>query len=74
MADPTRSGGKDPFEYQAPTAEMTEQIKLVRAALKDAHGILLRIVPSSRERSLAITKLEECSMWANKAIVFAETD
>ncbi len=72
MADPIRSGGKDPFEYQAPTPAMTEQIKIVRGALKSAHHTILNNVPSSRERSLAITKLEEVSMWANKAIVFAE--
>lgn len=73
MADPVRAGGKHPFEYQAPTPEQTEAIKAVRATLKDAYEVILTRVPVSRERSLAITKLEECSMWANKAIVFEET-
>jgi hypothetical protein len=31
------------------------------------HSSILGITPS-RERSLALTKLEECIMWANKAI------
>lgn len=69
--DPVRSGGKNPFEYQVPTPTMVEQIQAVREECKRLHDVILEHVPSSRERSLAITKLEEVSMWANKAIVFA---
>ena len=60
---------KHPFEYQAPTPEMVEQITLVRERCKQLYE-LLTLLPNSRERSVAITKLEEVSMWANKAIVF----
>lgn len=59
-----------PFEYQAPTAEHVEQIKQVREAMKELNDLILDLIPPCRERSLAITKLEESSMWANKAIVF----
>jgi hypothetical protein len=59
-----------PFDYHAPTPEQTEAIIKVRKAMKALNDLLLEAVPSSRERSLAITKLEESSMWANKAIVF----
>ena len=31
-------------------------------------------MPEGRERSLALTKLEECRMWAVKGIVFANHD
>ena len=62
---------KHPFEYQRPTLEMVEQITLVREGCKALHDILLSL-PPCRERSLAITKLEECSMWMNKGIVFQE--
>lgn len=58
-----------PFEYQTPTPEGAQQITTVREGCKALHDILLAL-PSSRERSLAITKLEEVSMWANKGIVF----
>ncbi|UQN05478.1 hypothetical protein [Deinococcus sp. QL22] len=61
---------KHPFEYQRPTPEHVEQIETVRAALKQAHDTILETIPHSRERSLAITQLEEASMWANKGIVF----
>lgn len=62
---------KHPFEYQAPTQEQVQDISLVRETLKHAHDIIMQTVPASRERSLAITKLEEASMWANKGIVFS---
>lgn len=61
---------KHPFEYQRPTAEHVQQIETVRNALKAVHDTILETLPPSRERSLAITKLEEASMWANKGIVF----
>lgn len=61
---------KHPFEYQPPTPEQVQQITVVREALKAAHDILIATLPPGRERSLAITKLEECSMWSNKGIVF----
>ena len=61
---------KHPFEYQKPTSEHVAQIETVRKVLKEAHDVILATIPASRERSLAITKLEEASMWANKGIVF----
>lgn len=60
---------KHPFEYQAPTEEHVKQIQEVRAAYKALYELLMTL-PESRERSLAITKLEESSMWSNKGIVF----
>lgn len=64
MSDP------NPFEYQRPTPEHVETITEVRNACKQLHDLLLSKLPSCRERALAITKLEEVSMWANKGIVF----
>jgi hypothetical protein len=68
--DPTRAGGKHPFEYQKPNAGQVERIENVRQGCKALYDTIFENVPSSRERSLALTKLEEVSMWANKAIVF----
>jgi hypothetical protein len=59
-----------PFEYQQPTPSDIKAIQQVRAALKVAYDALHEYVPASRERSLALTKMEEASMWANKGIVF----
>jgi hypothetical protein len=60
---------KNPFEYQAPTPEHVAKITEVREKCKELNELLLTL-PECRERSLAITKLEEVSMWANKGIVF----
>ena len=64
---------KNPFEYQKPTERSISAITHVREQCKDLYDTLLALAPS-RERSLAITKLEEVSMWANKGIVFNQTE
>ena len=61
---------KHPFDYHSPNSEQVAQIATVRAGCKGLHSILLAL-PAGRERSLAITKLEEVSMWANKGIIMA---
>lgn len=58
------------FEYQAPTNEHITKITNVRNACKELEEILKDNVPHCAERTLALRKLEEVSMWANKAIVF----
>ncbi|WP_143075554.1 DUF7681 family protein [Desulfomicrobium apsheronum] len=64
---------KNPFVYVKPTDLSVEQITIVRDKCKELNDILLSLNPS-RERSLAITKLEEVSMWANKSIVFNQVN
>jgi ribosomal protein L17 len=59
-----------PFEYIKPTQGEIERITTLREKCKELHDLILEIITPSRERSLAITKLEEVSMWANKAVVF----
>jgi flavorubredoxin len=61
-----------PFEYQQPSAAGVEKIEKIRQACKELHAVLIWTLPHCRERSLAITKLEEVSMWANKGVVFNE--
>lgn len=61
---------RGPFDYQQPTATQIRQIQVVRVGLKCAYDTILGMVPPSAERTLAIRKLEEAAMWANKAIVF----
>jgi hypothetical protein len=65
---------KHPFEYQKPTEQQVEQIKVVWEACKALHDVLMEALPHCRERSLAITKLQEVSMWANCGIVMQEEE
>jgi hypothetical protein len=70
VTDPVRSGGKNPFEYQKPNSDQVERIGSVRYGCSALYERIMNNCLPSRERSLAITKLEEVSMWANKSIVF----
>ena len=65
---------KNPFEYIAPTEKSTTNIVVIRECCNKLAGLILDLVPESRERSLAITKLEEVSMWVNKGIVFNQDE
>jgi hypothetical protein len=58
------------FEYIAPTEASVKIINEFRAKCAELDGFIAMNLPVSRERSLAVTKLEEVSMWGNKAIVF----
>jgi hypothetical protein len=60
----------NPFVYQRPNAAQVEDIEIVRRSCENLYTIILQHVPQSAERTLAIRKLEEVSMWVNKAIVF----
>lgn len=59
------------FDYHAPTKERVTQHENVRDACRRlAHTINLDC-PDSREKSLAITHLEEAMMWAHAALARA---
>jgi hypothetical protein len=57
---------------QPPTPEQIERIELLRQVGKTLGTAIVEQTPASREQSLAITKLEECVMWAVKAIVLED--
>lgn len=60
---------KDIFVYQKANEEQSAKIKEIMAAAQ-AMNLILSTLPVSRETSLAVTKLEECAMWANKSVAF----
>lgn len=72
MTDPMRANGKHPFSYQAPTPNQVVTIKDLRDGFWSLYERIVKDVYPSRERSLALTKLEEANMWVNKAIVFSD--
>lgn len=55
----------NPFSQVEVTAKAAQQIKRTNYSAEKLLGIIDKL-PSSREKSLALTKLEECVMWANK--------
>lgn len=69
--DHTPRQPKHPFDYHSPSKVQIDQIASVRTKCKELHETLLTL-PPNRERSLAITNLEQVSMWANKGIIMAD--
>lgn len=58
----------NPFDQRAVTDEQVLEMQRIRDAMHRAFALIIDNAPNCRERSLALTKLEEASMWANKAI------
>jgi hypothetical protein len=56
------------FDYVAPNNTTADLHVHTRAEYKRLAETLARTLPESREKSLAITALEESLMWANAAI------
>lgn len=56
------------FDYHAPDEEKRHKHEAVRAACRDLAENLNEHIPEGREKSLAITHLEEVMFWSNAAI------
>jgi hypothetical protein len=56
------------FEYHPPKPEQVEKYQEIRAYAKTLAQLVLDLCPDSRERSLALTNIEQSVMWANASI------
>jgi len=56
------------FTYHRPITGQPKKYEKIRNTALEFALLLDELCPDSRELSLAITKLEECSMWANASI------
>lgn len=56
------------FTYHPPTDHKAESYKSIRATGKALALDIVARCPDCRERSLALTKIEEAVMWANAGI------
>ena len=57
------------YSYHKPSEHGLEQITMLREMFSNVHDTIENVAPDSRERSIALTKLEELSMWSIKAVV-----
>jgi hypothetical protein len=65
---------KNRFSYHAPrTPEVSEAHERVRQECQIFAEFLNHVLPEGREKSLAVTNLEQTMMWANAAIARAGT-
>lgn len=61
------------FEFHPASDEQQVRYQTIRTMHKDIALSLMRFCPPSRERSLALTQLEQSMMWAVKSIACNET-
>lgn len=67
----TEAQGKDlenRFTYHAPKSDQPSRYKIIRDMAKGLSVQVITFCPESREKSLALTKIEEAVMWANASI------
>lgn len=60
----------NPFSYIKPDEISVERLEHLNRYVQLLYLALLDDTPDSRERSIAITKLQEFRMWANASVVF----
>ena len=56
------------FTYHSPKEGQPEKYANLRVAAKDLAYLIDELVPNSREKACALTKLEEVVFWANAGI------
>lgn len=56
------------FTYHAPNAEKAKDYETLRGMGRNIAVMIQVMCPEVREKSLAITKIEEAIMWANASI------
>ncbi len=60
------------FTYHTPKSNQRERYEELRLYARDLARVINQNCPLSREKSTAITKLQECIMWANASIAINE--
>lgn len=61
------------FTYHPVNAEQATRMAAIRQQAGDLAGLILISTPPSREQALALTNLEQVSMWANASIARHES-
>ena len=60
------------FTYHAPKGDQQERYVAIREAAKVFANTLNDLCPESREKSISLTKLQECVQMANASIAINE--
>lgn len=62
------------FVYHKPFGDQLARYETIRATAKSFAEFILANTPTSREQSVALTKLEESVFWANASIARNEKE
>lgn len=60
------------FTYHAPKGDQPERYEALRHTAHELAYLIEETCPDSREKSLAITNLQQAVMWANASIAINE--
>lgn len=61
------------FTFHTPFGDQPERYSKIRSQARGLAETIYEFCPESREKALAMTKLEEAVMWANASIARNET-
>lgn len=61
------------YQHHKPSESGTATIAQLRLKVDELHSAIEKAAPVCRERSVALTKLEEVAMWAVKAVVLNDS-
>lgn len=62
------------FTYHRPFGDQPQRYEQIRANAKVLAMSIQESCPESREKSLALTRLQQAVMWANASIALNETE
>lgn len=62
------------FTYHRPFGDQPARYERLRAKAKELAYLIERSCPNSREKSLAMTNLQQSIMWANASIAINEKE
>jgi len=60
------------FTYHSPNDTQIPRYQKLREKAKELSYLIGQLCPDSREKSLALTDVEQAVMWANKSIALEE--
>lgn len=58
--------------YHSPKADQPKRYEAIRTKAKELAHLINESCPESREKSLALTNLQQTTMWANASIAINE--
>ena len=62
------------FTYHKPFGSQPDRYVAIREKAKELATLVMSACPDSRERSVALTNLQQAVMWANASIAINELD
>lgn len=74
VSDPLWEERENRFTYHIPFGDQAERYSKIRQALGELAHLLDEVCPPSRELSIAMTKLDEVSFFANASIARNEIE